>query len=192
MCTPSCVYHSVNHAEADPGGGNWGDRPPKPYKSNFIHHGYVHFGKQHSRYKVILLSVVFSQQCCVHLSYSGEPVMRLDHQILRKSPPPLTLPAGSAPVTTIGTCLSRTSREWKKYILSTTWKIYQRVRKIPLHKCQQDWASNSHMEQLLLSNLSILFSVALQNGFLTLWKHCHKPDLCTSSRPSHFHDAYWE
>ena len=31
---------------ADPGGGDWGDRPPKTYESNFIHHNFVHFGKQ--------------------------------------------------------------------------------------------------------------------------------------------------
>ena len=27
---------------------------------------------------------------------------------------------------------------------------------------------------MLLLNLSPLFCVVLQNGFLTLWKHCHK------------------
>jgi len=27
--------------------------PPKTYESNFIHHNFVRFGKQHSRYKAI-------------------------------------------------------------------------------------------------------------------------------------------
>jgi len=35
---------------------------PKTYKSNFFHHDFVQFGKQHSRYKAILLSIVLSQQ----------------------------------------------------------------------------------------------------------------------------------
>ena len=38
--------------------------PPKTYESNFIHHDFVQFGKQHSRYKAILSSIVLSQQCC--------------------------------------------------------------------------------------------------------------------------------
>jgi len=37
---------------------------PETYESNFIHHDFVQFGKQHSRYKVILPSIVLSQQCC--------------------------------------------------------------------------------------------------------------------------------
>ena len=49
---------------ADPGGSDWGDRPPKTYESNFIHHNFVQFEKQHSRYKAILSSNVLSQQCC--------------------------------------------------------------------------------------------------------------------------------
>jgi len=36
----------------------------------------------------------------------------------------------------------------------------------------------------------ISFILVLQKGFLTLWKHCHKLDLCTSSRPSHLHEAH--
>jgi len=41
---------------------------------------------------------VLSKQCweVLHPSYSNEPVLRLDHQLLLKSPP-LTLLAGSAP-----------------------------------------------------------------------------------------------
>ena len=35
--------------------------PPKTYESNFIRHGFVQFGKQLWRYKLIVLS----QQCCV-------------------------------------------------------------------------------------------------------------------------------
>ena len=38
--------------------------PPKTYESKFIHHDFVQFAKQHSRYQAILPSVVFSQQRC--------------------------------------------------------------------------------------------------------------------------------
>jgi len=34
--------------------GDWGHRPPKTYESNFFHHDFVQFGKQHSRSKAIL------------------------------------------------------------------------------------------------------------------------------------------
>ena len=51
----------LSYAGADPGEAI---APPKTYKSNFIHHEFVQFGKQHSRYKVILPSNVLSQQCC--------------------------------------------------------------------------------------------------------------------------------
>jgi len=45
--------------------GGGGDRlPPKTYRSNFFHHDFVQFGKQHSRYKAILTSTGLSQQCC--------------------------------------------------------------------------------------------------------------------------------
>jgi len=80
--------------------GRLGDRPPpKTYESNLIHHDFVQFEKQHSRYKAI-----FALHCFVttvlwrklHLSYGSEPVMRLDCQILLKLPL-LTLLAGSAP-----------------------------------------------------------------------------------------------
>jgi len=71
---------------------------PKTYKSNFIHHDFVQFGKQHSRY-----TAIFSVHCFVtvswsilHPSYSSEAVMRLDYQKLLKSSP-LTLLAGTAP-----------------------------------------------------------------------------------------------
>jgi len=53
-------------------GGDWGDRPPKTYESNFFHHDFVQFGKT------------------LHCQ------LRLDCQILLKSPP-LNLRAGSAP-----------------------------------------------------------------------------------------------
>ena len=63
-------------------------------------------------------------------------------------------------------------------------KRYQGVRKIPLHECSQDWASDSHKEDILLLYLSPLFCVVLQNGFLMLWRPCHKLDLCISLHPS--------
>ena len=47
------------------GGSRRGDAPPpETYKSNFIRHDFVQFGKQYSRIKAILSSIVFSQQCC--------------------------------------------------------------------------------------------------------------------------------
>ena len=58
-----CQNHQV-HPGADPGGGDWGDRPSKAYESNFIHHDFVQLGKQHSRHYAILPSVVLSKQCC--------------------------------------------------------------------------------------------------------------------------------
>jgi len=39
-------------AGTDPG-GSWCDLPPKTCESNLIHHDFVQFGKQHSRYKDI-------------------------------------------------------------------------------------------------------------------------------------------
>jgi len=38
--------------------------PPKTYESMFIHHNLLQFGKQHSRYKPILSSIVLWQQWC--------------------------------------------------------------------------------------------------------------------------------
>ena len=72
-------------AGADPGGG---DRLPKTYESNFIHHDFVQFRKKHSRYKAILPSIVLSQQCCEICFISltvVKPRMRLDYHILLKS-----------------------------------------------------------------------------------------------------------
>jgi len=65
-------------------------------------------------------------------------------------------------------------------------KIYRKVRTIPLHERPQDLAK----EHKLLLNLSPLFCAVLQNGFLMSRKHCHKLDLCTSSRKSHLHEAH--
>jgi len=38
--------------------------PPKTHESNFIYHDFVQFGKQLSRYRVILSSIVLPQQYC--------------------------------------------------------------------------------------------------------------------------------
>jgi len=35
----------LHSSGAVPGGGDWGDRPPKTYESNFFHHEFVQFGK---------------------------------------------------------------------------------------------------------------------------------------------------
>jgi len=37
--------------------------PPKAYENKFIHNDFVQVGKQHSRFKVILSSIAFAQQC---------------------------------------------------------------------------------------------------------------------------------
>ena len=62
----------------------------------------------------------------LHLSYSGEPVMRLDYQILLKSLPPTLLPE-SAPgpnkqnkVTIIKFVISRQDR-YKQYCFNSTY-----------------------------------------------------------------------
>ena len=47
-------------AGADTEGGDWGHRPLKTGESNLIHHDFVQFGKQHSRYKAIVSSIVWS------------------------------------------------------------------------------------------------------------------------------------
>jgi len=86
------------YAGADPRGVG-AIAPPKTYESNFCLHDFVQFGKQHWRHKAILPCIVLSQQCSeayfIYHSYSSEPIMRLDCQILLKSPP-LNLLAGSA------------------------------------------------------------------------------------------------
>jgi len=55
---------SVQYKQERIQGGDWGDRPPKTYESNFIHHAFVQFRKRHWRLKVILSSIVLSQQPC--------------------------------------------------------------------------------------------------------------------------------
>jgi len=49
---------------ADPGWWQLWRSPPKTYESNFAHHDFVQFEKQHSRYKVILPPIVVLEQCC--------------------------------------------------------------------------------------------------------------------------------
>ena len=58
------VEDVIAGAGADLGRGDWAVRPPKTYESNFIRRDFVQFGKQHSRYGDILLSVVLLQECC--------------------------------------------------------------------------------------------------------------------------------
>jgi len=48
-------------AGEDPGGAI---ALPKTYKSNFIYHNFIQLGKQNSRLKAILSSIILSQQCC--------------------------------------------------------------------------------------------------------------------------------
>jgi len=51
----------VLHPGADLGES---DRSPKTYESNFIRRDFVQCGKQYSRCKAILLSIVLSQEFC--------------------------------------------------------------------------------------------------------------------------------
>ena len=52
-----------SHAGADPRGSIASPWNLRKY-GNFIHHDFVQFGKQYSRHKVILASIVLSQQGC--------------------------------------------------------------------------------------------------------------------------------
>jgi len=58
------------------GEGAWDDLPPETYEGNFIHHAFVQFGKQHLRCKVIVPSIVLSQQCCEVCFISLETVAK--------------------------------------------------------------------------------------------------------------------
>ena len=93
---------------------DWGNRPRITSESNFIHHDSLQFGKQHSRYKAILSSIILSQQCyevyIFHLSFKSETVMRLDCQISQKSPP-ITLLAGFA----LGELKSYRTKWWESF-----------------------------------------------------------------------------
>ena len=89
---------------------------PKTYESNFIHHDFVQFGKQQIKtnfkwvlrhIRIVLLFAIQGHSVVhcfvtavlwsIHLSCSREAVMRLDYQILLKSPEPLRLLAVSTP-----------------------------------------------------------------------------------------------
>ena len=75
---------------ADPGGTIGVIAPPNTYKSNFIHHNFLQFRKQHSQLKVILSSIVLSQRCCEVYIISPTVAKRLwdlTNQIFLKSPP---------------------------------------------------------------------------------------------------------
>jgi len=78
----------------------WGDRPPlKPSKVTLftvILHNLENSIRDKRPFCRLLFCYSIVKQHILHLSYSSEPVMRLDYQILLKSPPP-TLLAGSAP-----------------------------------------------------------------------------------------------
>ena len=93
--------HDISfEAGADPGGSIEAIAPLKTYESNFIHQDFVQFEKQHSRHKSIFPFIVLSEQCSevqiLRLSYSSEPALNLTTKYYWMSP--LTLPAGTAPV----------------------------------------------------------------------------------------------
>ena len=85
--------------------GGWRSHHPKTYGSNFIHHNFVQFGKQHSLYTASLLSIVLSQQCCGKYRYTSSLFLwrnrywDMNTKYNWNRPPPLTLLAGSAPAT---------------------------------------------------------------------------------------------
>jgi len=60
----------LHHCYSDPllynrsGSGEGAIALPKTYEGNFIQHDFLQFGKQHSRYKAVLPSIVLSQQFC--------------------------------------------------------------------------------------------------------------------------------
>ena len=63
----------------------------KTYERDFIHHDFVKFGKQHLRYKSILLSIVLSQLCCEVYFISlavVNPEWDLTANITEIAPPP--------------------------------------------------------------------------------------------------------
>ena len=71
------------------GGSRRGRSSSQTYESNVFHHDFVQFGKQHSRYVHCFVTTVLWR--ILHLSYSSEPVMRLDYQIhYYWNHPPLT------------------------------------------------------------------------------------------------------
>jgi len=81
---------------------DWGNRPPKIYESNLFT-TILYNLENNIRDIRPFRRLLFCRNSFVkilHLSYSNEAVMRLDYQILRKSPP-LNLLAGSSPDTLI-------------------------------------------------------------------------------------------
>jgi len=54
------IYTHIYATQGRTQGGDWGDRPPETYESNFTPHDFVQFRKQHSRLKAILSSIVLS------------------------------------------------------------------------------------------------------------------------------------
>ena len=89
----------------------------------------------------------------LHLSYSSEPVMRCNYKILLKSPPPLTLLAGSAPG---HKCRKNPWCDWtENRIHSTamgehsTGRFHLRFSKILL-TCKTCWASHASRNLVLL------------------------------------------
>jgi len=63
-CSSDCKTELLAVAHEIIQGGDWGDRPPKTYECNFIHHNFAQCGKEQSPYKAFLSSTVLLQQCC--------------------------------------------------------------------------------------------------------------------------------
>jgi len=82
------------------GGGRLGQSSPlKPTKLILVAMIFLQFGKQHSRYKVILSSIVLSQQCCERYFIPlavAKPLSDLTTEVYWNRPS-LTLFVGSDP-----------------------------------------------------------------------------------------------
>ena len=85
---PFTVGLVLRQAGTDPV-GEWSP-PLKPKKGTFFHHDFVEFGKIIRDIRTFCCLLFYHRSVVkyslLHLSYSSEPVMRLDCQILLKSP----------------------------------------------------------------------------------------------------------
>jgi len=94
--------------------GRGGSRPRKTCESNFIHHDFVHFGKQHSRWKSILSSIVLPHQCCVACFIPltvAKPLWDLITNYYWNRPPLTSLAGFDPAVRDVRSCGCKTARK---------------------------------------------------------------------------------
>ena len=119
-----------------------GRSPPKTYKSNFIQHDFVQFGKHHSRYKDILSSIVLSQQFC-KVYFISLAVTKLLYETCLPSLTeiaPLNLLSGSTPDGThdlFAKLPSGCTHEWRNLFQSGGVQVH--VKKIYSKFCGLNW-----------------------------------------------------